>query len=76
MEIGFSDSRGEISGIKVEIAEMKGEMTGMRGDFKEEMAEIKGDIKVILSQLKTEERMDSFEAMLREHIAACEKAKA
>jgi len=41
-----------------------------------DMVEMRGDIKTILSQLKTEERMDTLESMFREHIEACEKAKA
>ena len=40
------------------------------------MVEMRGDIKAILSHLKTEERMDTLESMFREHIEACEKAKA
>ncbi len=40
-----------------------------------DMLEMRGDIKAILTQLKTEERMDTLESMLREHIAACGKAK-
>ena len=41
-----------------------------------DMVEMRGDIKTILSQLKTEEIMDTLESMFREHIEACEKAKA
>lgn len=66
-----------------EIKELKREMVLLRKDIekgfsdsKGEMAEMKGDIKVILSQFKIEERMDSLESMLREHILTCEKAKA
>ena len=32
------------------------------------------DIKAILNQLKTEEKIDALESIVREHIAACEKA--
>ncbi|MCZ7399035.1 MAG: hypothetical protein O8C62_05040 [Candidatus Methanoperedens sp.] len=35
-----------------------------------------GDTKAILIQLKTEERIDALESIIREHIATCEKAKA
>jgi vacuolar-type H+-ATPase subunit I/STV1 len=41
-----------------------------------DMVDMRGDIKAILSQLKTEERIDTLESIVREHIAACEKAKA
>ncbi|VVB97822.1 Uncharacterised protein [uncultured archaeon] len=34
------------------------------------------DIKAILNQLKTEEKIDALESIVREHIAACEKANA
>jgi len=38
--------------------------------------DLRQPVRVILTQLKTEERMDSLESMLREHISACERAKA
>ncbi len=38
-----------------------------------DMVEMRGDIKAILAQLKTEEKIDALESMLREHIATCEK---
>ncbi len=66
----------EIKEIKRELVLLRKDMEKGFSDSKGEMAEMKGDIKVILSQLKTEERMDSLESMLREHIIACEKAKA
>ncbi|HLE87833.1 MAG TPA: hypothetical protein VI727_09250 [Candidatus Brocadiaceae bacterium] len=66
----------EIKEIKRELVLLRKDMEKGFSDSKGEMAEMKGDIKVILSQLKTEERMDSLESMLREHILACEKVKA
>ncbi|MCX9010088.1 MAG: DUF2730 family protein [Candidatus Methanoperedens sp.] len=48
------------------------ELHAMRID----MVDMRGDIKAILNQLKTEERMDALESIVREHIATCEKAKA
>ncbi len=62
MEKGFSNSREEFRAFREETRLSNVEM--------------KGDIKAILTQLKAEERIDSLEAMLREHIATCEKAKA
>ncbi len=41
-----------------------------------DMVDMRGDIKAILSQLKTEERIDALESIVKEHIAACERAKA
>ena len=41
-----------------------------------EMVEMRGDIKTILNQLKTEERIDALELIVREHMASCDKAKA
>jgi hypothetical protein len=41
-----------------------------------DMVDMRGDIKIISSQLKTGERIDALESIVREHIAACEKAKA
>lgn len=66
----------EIKEIKRELVLLRKDMEKGFSDSKGEMAEMKGDIKVILSQLKTEERMDSLESMLRAHILACEKVKA
>ncbi len=41
-----------------------------------DMIEMRGDVKAILNQLKTEEKIDALESIVKEHIAACEKAKA
>jgi hypothetical protein len=58
--------------VDIGFKNVTGEIHSLRMD----MVEMKGDIKAILTRLKTEERVDSLEAMLKEHIAVCEKAKA
>ncbi len=62
MEKGFSDYREEFRAF--------------REESRLSDSEIRGDIKAILIQLKAEERIDSLESMLKQHIAECEKAKA
>ena len=70
------ENTDEIEEFKREIVLLRKDMEKSFSDSKGEMAEIKGDVKVILNQLKTEERISTLESMLREHISACEKAKA
>jgi hypothetical protein len=58
------------------IVKLEEEFRAFREESRLSSSELRGDIKAILIQLKTQERMDSLEAMIKEHIAVCEKAKA
>ncbi|MCZ7392619.1 MAG: hypothetical protein ABOK23_13600 [Candidatus Methanoperedens sp.] len=62
--------------LEEEVHGLKEEFRAFREESRLSNSELRGDIKAILIQLKTEERMDSLEAMIKEHIAVCEKAKA
>ncbi|MCZ7399033.1 MAG: hypothetical protein O8C62_05030 [Candidatus Methanoperedens sp.] len=58
------------------IVKLDEEFRAFREETRLSNSELKGDVKAILIQLKTEERIDALESVLKEHIAACEKAKA
>ncbi len=58
------------------IVKLEEEFRAFREESRLSNSELKGDVKAILIQLKTEERIDALESVLKEHIAACEKAKA
>ncbi|MCZ7383982.1 MAG: hypothetical protein O8C63_04435 [Candidatus Methanoperedens sp.] len=58
------------------IARLEEEFRAFREESRLSNSELKGDVKAILIQLKTEERIDALESIIKEHIAACEKAKA
>lgn len=62
--------------LEEEVHGLKEEFRAFREESRLSNSELRGDIKAILIQLKTQERMDSLEAMIKEHIAVCEKAKA
>jgi predicted RNase H-like nuclease (RuvC/YqgF family) len=66
----------EMHGLKVEMGGLKDEFRAFREETRLSDSELKGDIKAILAQLKTEERIDALESLIREHIAVCERAKA
>ena len=66
----------EMHGLKVEMSGFKEEFRAFREESRLSDSELKGDIKAILTHLKTGERIDNLESLVREHIAACEKAKA
>lgn len=82
MAIGLADiyeKRGEL----VAITDGVGENTERIAKVEEnvdtlhiDMVEMRGDIRAILSQLRTEERIDTLESIVKEHIAACERARA
>ncbi len=63
----------EMHGLKVEMGGLKEEFRAFREESRLSDSELKGDIKAILAQLKTEERIDALESLVREHIATCEK---
>ena len=58
------------------IVKLEEEFRAFREESRLSNSELRGDIKAILSQLKTEERIDALESIVKEHIAACERAKA
>ncbi len=58
------------------IVKLEEEFRAFREESRLSDIELKGDIKAILAQLKTEERIEALESLVREHIATCEKAKA
>ncbi len=66
----------EMRGLKVEMGGLKEEFRAFREESRLSDIELKGDIKTILAKLKTEERIDALESLVREHIATCEKVKA
>jgi hypothetical protein len=69
VDTGFKNMTEEMHGLKDEFR-------AFREESRLSNSELKGDVKAILIQLKTEERIDALESVLKEHIAACEKAKA
>jgi predicted nucleic acid-binding Zn-ribbon protein len=73
---GFKNVTEEMHGLKVEMGGLKDEFRAFREETRLGNSELKGDIKAILVQLKTEERIDALESLVREHIDICDKAKA
>lgn len=73
------DIKMDIREIKNDISSLKSEQAEIKNDIhviKDTAFETRSDVKAVLMKLKTEERIESIESILREHIAACEKAKA
>ena len=70
--IDIREIKNDIAVFKSGNAEMKNEMNVLR----DAVFETRSDVKTVLNQLKTEERISSLESTLKEHINACEKAKA
>ena len=70
------DNTDRIVNLEEEMHGLKEEFRAFREESRLSDSELKGDIKAILTHLKTEERIDNLESLVREHIAACEKAKA
>ncbi len=70
------DNTDRILKLEEEMHGLKEEFRAFREETRRSDAELKGDIKAILALLKTEERIDALESLVREHIAACEKVKA
>lgn len=66
----------EMHGLKIEMGGFKDEFRAFREETRLSDSELKGDIKAIPVQLKTEERIDALESLVREHIKTCEKIKA
>ncbi len=70
------DNTDRIVKLEEEMHGLKEEFRAFREETRLSDVELKGDIKAILALLKTEERIDALESLVREHIATCEKAKA